>query len=126
MYETCIRIAPNPFYIMLTFTITFVLYPGPTFTRTIPDIDDVWKVIFFNLAYNLGDTTGKYAADLRNAFHPKSLMFAFFSRLYFFVPITMMAKGLDVGDVISDNRVFPFVICFLFSFSHGFVISKSA
>ena len=53
---------PYPIYIMLTFVITFTLYPGPTFIKNFPDLDDVWKVIIFNLMYNIGDTAGKYMA----------------------------------------------------------------
>jgi hypothetical protein len=125
MYETCKAIMPYPFLIMFNFVITFILFPGPTFKKTFPQIDDVWKTIIFNLAYNIGDTAGKYSADIKNAFNPKSLLYAFFSRFYFFLPITVMAKASDIGDILTDNEIFPFVVCFLFAFTNGFVISTS-
>lgn len=116
-------IAPYPFLIMFNFVMTFTIYPGPTFSKSFDNIDTAWKVIIFNMAYNIGDTAGKYAAGIKNAFNRKSLLFIFFSRLYFFLPVTFMAKAADVGDILTDNVVFPFFICFLFAFTNGFVVS---
>ncbi len=110
--------------ILLNFVITFTLYPGPTFTRTFSDIGDSWKVIIFNLFYNIGDTVGKYVAGIPKIFNSKSLIFTFFSRLYFFFPVTFMAMALDSNDSLTNNNYYPFLNIFLFAFTNGFVISK--
>lgn len=117
-------ISPYPFIIFMDFVITFVLFPGPTFSKTFVRIDSTWAVIIFNLCYNVGDTIGKFSAELKGAFNRLSLFFMFFSRLFFFFPITFMATGADQGDPMTDNEVFPFVVQFLFAFTNGFCLSK--
>lgn len=80
---------------MFTFVITFILFPGPTFSKTFDGLDISWSVIIFLISYNIGDTTGKYSAEFNGAFNKYSLIFIFFARLIFFFPITIMADGAD-------------------------------
>lgn len=124
MYETCMKISPYPFIILFTLVITFTMYPGPTFIKEFSDIGGVWTVIIYNVAYNIGDTLGKYLAEFNGAFNAKSLLFAFFMRLYFLFPITFMATGADADDSLTNNYFFPFFNCFLFAVTNGFNISN--
>lgn len=50
--------------IMFNYIITFILFPGPTFSKKVGTLDVTWCVIIYNLAYNLGDTFGKYIAGI--------------------------------------------------------------
>jgi solute carrier family 29 (equilibrative nucleoside transporter), member 1/2/3 len=120
------KIKPYPFYIMFTFVITFTLFPGPTFVKPFRNIENTWAVIFFNIFYNIGDTVGKYIAELKGAFNPKSLAYVFFARLFFFFPVTFMAKGLDEDDPMTNNEFFPFFDVLIFAITNGFCISTSS
>jgi hypothetical protein len=80
---------------MLNYVITFVLFPGPSFSKSVGSLDTTWCVIIYNLAYNLGDTMGKYVAGIEGFFNHKSLMYTFLLRLFFFLPITIMAVKAD-------------------------------
>lgn len=84
-----------------------------------------WCVIIYNLAYNVGDTLGKYLAGIPNFFNHKSLIYCFILRLFFFLPISVMATGADEGDSLIDNYFFPFINMFLFAVTNGIVTSKS-
>jgi hypothetical protein len=110
---------------MITFVITFTLYPGPSFHKVPPGLDNTWSVLIYNLAYALGDTAGRLAVDLKGSFNAKSLIYIFFARLIFFFPITIMAIGADNGDILIDNNVFPYINQFIFAATNGFCISKS-
>ena len=120
------QITPYPFIIMFTFVITFTLFPGPSFKKQIDGLDGTWTVILFNIVYNIGDTVGKYMGEIKNIFNPKSLVFIFFARLVFFLPITVMAMGVDKDDPMINNFVFPYVNQLLFAITNGFCISKNA
>ena len=125
MKETFFQIVPYPLLILGTFIVTFILFPGPTFSRKFDSdvINGTWAIILLNLSFNLGDTTGKYTAELKNAFNPVSLYYMFFSRFFFFLTITFMATYADKGDVLTDNVVFPFINLFLCGFTNGFCLS---
>lgn len=110
---------------MLTFVITFILFPGPTLSKTFSDLDVSWSVVLFLISYNIGDTIGKYSAEFNNIFNTKSLNFLFFGRLVFFFTITVMANGTDVEDPMINNYVFPFINQLLFAITNGFCISIS-
>jgi hypothetical protein len=118
-----IQIKPYPYYIILTFVVTFTLYPGPTFTKHFDNIGKTWAVILFNFFYSIGDTAGRYLAGLKGAFNHKSLTYMFFARLFFIFPVTFMAKGWDSYDPMTNNNVFPFFNIFFFSMTNGFCIS---
>jgi hypothetical protein len=115
---------PYPIIIMLNYVITFVLFPGPCFSKKVGTLDITWCVIIYNLAYNLGDTLGKYLAGIPGFFNHKTLMYSFFLRLFFFLPITAMAVGADDGDSLIDNYFFPFFNMFIFAVTNGIVTSK--
>lgn len=117
------NILPYPLIIMGTFVVTFILFPGPSFTKTFDSINGTWSVIIFNLCYNIGDTTGKYAADRKGIFNHLSLIYTFFARFIFLFTITFMAMGSDKGDTLSDNVVFPYINQLIFGFTNGFCIS---
>ena len=108
---------------MGTFVVTFILFPGPSFTRTFDNINPTWAVIIFNICYNVGDFVGKYSAEINGAFNHKSLIYAFFSRFIFFFTITFMAMGSDKGDPLTDNDFFPYFNQLLFGTTNGFCIS---
>ena len=118
------QIVPYPFIIMFTFVITFILFPGPTFSRSITGLNGTWSVIIFNIMYNIGDTTGKYIAEINGVFNKKSLGFVFFARLFFFFTITFMAMGSDREDILTDNYYFPYINQLLFATTNGLCISK--
>ncbi len=109
---------------MFTFVITFTLFPGPSFDKMVGDLPGAWSVILILLFYNIGDTIGKYAADFTWSFNKYSLIFIFFARIIFFIPITVMATGSDKGDGSIDNYFFPFFNQLLFAITNGFCISK--
>jgi len=117
-------IFPYPFIIMLTFVITFALFPGPTLSKTFEDVNVSWSVIIFLLVYNIGDTLGKYSAEFKNIFNVKSLNFVFVGRLIFFFTITIMANKSDAEDPMINNYVFPYINQFIFAFTNGFCISN--
>ena len=121
------NILPYPFVIMGTFVITFTLFPNPTFAKSFDEdtLNPTWGIIFFILAYNIGDTTGKYAAELKGAFNHKSLIYIFFSRMFFLFSITFMALKSDLDDVLTYNVAFPYVNQLLFGFTNGFCISRN-
>jgi hypothetical protein len=104
--------------------ITFTLFPGPTFSKTFDDINTSWSILIFLLAYNIGDTTGKYAADLKGAFNATSFYYLLLARLFFFFTITIMANGADKDDPMISNVIFPFINQLLFGFTNGFITSK--
>jgi len=108
---------------MFSFVITFTLYPGPTFTKPFDSIGKTWEIILFNLFYNVGDTLGRYLAEIKGIFNPKSLAYLFFIRLFFIFPITFMAKNWDAEDVLTNNNYFPFFNIFLFAVTNGLCIS---
>jgi hypothetical protein len=118
------KILPYPFIILFTFIITFTLYPGPSFHKVAPGLDNTWSVLVYNLVYAFGDTVGRLAVDRKGSFNKKSLVYIFLARLIFFFPITIMATGADIGDILIDNNVFPFINQFIFAFTNGFCISK--
>jgi hypothetical protein len=118
-------IFPYPFIIMLTFVITFALFPGPTLSKTFEDVNVSWSVIIFLLVYNIGDTLGKYSAEFKNIFNVKSLNFVFVGRLIFFFTITIMANKSDAEDPMINNYVFPYINQFIFAFTNGFCINAS-
>ena len=111
--------------ILGTFIITFTLFPGPAFSKKFPSdvINGTWAIILLNLSFNLGDTSGKFLAEIKGAFNPVSLYYIFFTRFFFFLTITFMANDADKGDALTDNMVFPFVNLFLCGFTNGFSIS---
>lgn len=117
------KIFPYPFIIMFTFVLTFTLFPGPSFSKKVKGMDTAWTVIIFLVAYNIGDTVGKYMAEFKNIFNKQSLIYTWAGRLIFFVTITVMATGADDGDALVDNYFFPFFNQFLFAFTNGFCIS---
>lgn len=123
MYDISIAIFPYPFIIMLTFVITFILFPGPTLSKTFDNFNVSWSVIIFLISYNIGDTLGKTVAEFKNVFNTKSLNFVFAGRLVFFLTITIMANKTDVDDPLINNYVFPYLNQFLFAFTNGFCIS---
>lgn len=108
---------------MFTFVITFTLFPGPSFDKTFDGLDVSWSVAIMLLFYNIGDTVGKYSADFSWAFNKYSLIFIFFARLIFFLPITVMATGNDKDDASMNNYFFPFFNQLLFAITNGFCIS---
>ena len=89
-------IFPYPFIIMLTFTITFTLYPGPTISKTFDDVNVSWSVIIFLLVYSIGDTLGRFGSEIKDIFNVKSLNFVFVGRLIFFFTVTIMANKADL------------------------------
>ena len=109
---------------MMTFTVTFTIFPGPIFTKTFGDINGTWSVILLNLAYNLGDLLGKFGAEINRIFNKKSLIYLVISRMIFIYPVTFMAMKADKGDPLTYNNWFPFVNTFLFAITDGFCISK--
>jgi glycopeptide antibiotics resistance protein len=80
---------------MLTFVLTFTLFPGPSLSKTFEGLEVSWSVLIMVISYNIGDTVGKYAAGINGAFNRYTLFFIFFARLLFFIPITVMATGND-------------------------------
>jgi len=124
LFDTGKTILPYPLVIMLNYVITFILFPGPCFSKQVGALDITWCVIIYNLAYNLGDTCGKYLAGMPGFFNHKALLYSFFLRLFFFLPITVMAVGADGGDSLIDNYFFPFFNMFLFAVTNGIVTSN--
>lgn len=113
---------------MFTFVITFTLFPGPSLDKKIDGLDTSWSVILILLMYNIGDTVGKYSAEINNIFNRYSLFFLFFSRLIFFLPITFMGTNSDSknDDYLINNYFFPFFNQLLFGITNGFCISKAS
>jgi equilibrative nucleoside transporter 1/2/3 len=109
---------------MFTFVVTFTLFPGPSFDKRFDDLAVSWSVVIILFFYNLGDTVGKYVADFKGAFNKYSLIFIFFARLIFFIPITAMATGADKDDASMNNYFFPFFNQLLFAITNGFCISN--
>jgi hypothetical protein len=62
MKETFQNIFPFPLILIGNYIITFTLFPGPTLSKTFQDMPIAWSVVTFLLAYNIGDTVGKYIA----------------------------------------------------------------
>jgi hypothetical protein len=111
---------------MFTFVITFTLFPGPSFDKKFSGLDVSWSTMLILLFYNIGDTVGKYTADFKGIFNKYSLIFIFFARLLFFIPITAMATGADESDPLLNNYFFPFFNQLLFATTNGFCISNSS
>lgn len=110
---------------MFTFVVTFTIFPGPIFTKTFDSINGTWSVIIFNLVYNIGDTVGKYGAEIKGIFNHKSVIYLTIARIIFIYPVTFMAMKSDIGDDLTDNVVFPFVNNLLFAITNGFCINAS-
>lgn len=125
MAETFKDIFPFPLILIVNYIITFMLFPGPTLSKTFPSIPIPWSNVIFLLAYNIGDTVGKFVAGLDSIFNKYSLIYSFFGRAVFYLPIIVMADGTDLDDELLNNLVFPFVNQFLFGVTNGFVTSKS-
>ena len=111
--------------LIANYIITFMLFPGPSLSKTFPGMSVSWSVVTFLMAYNMGDTVGKYLGSIDNIFNKYSLLFALFSRCIFFLPIIVLSNGSDAGDFLLDNYAFPFLNQFLFGVTNGFVTSTS-
>lgn len=98
MKETFFNVFPFPLILIANYIVTFTLFPGPTLKKTIPFMDTSWSVVIFLLSYNIGDTVGKYMAEVEGIFNKKSLIYAFFGRLVFYLPIIVMANSSDSSD----------------------------
>ena len=114
---------PYPFIIMFTFVLSFMIYPGPTFSITFDGISSTWSIIIFVVIYNIGDTLGRFTADINKFFNRQSLNFVFFGRITFVFTVTIMASGVDSNDILINNYIFPFMNQFWFAFTNGFCIS---
>lgn len=95
MKETSSKLFPYPYLILLNFVITFMLFPGPTLRKTFPSVANSWSVVIFLFSYNIGDAIGKYMGEIKDIFNKASLIYIFFCRLIFFLPIVVMANGSD-------------------------------
>lgn len=123
MKETFLNIFPYPLVLIANYIITFMLFPGPSLSKTFPGMSMSWSVVTFLMAYNTGDTVGKYLGSIDNIFNKYSLLFALFSRCIFFLPIIVMSNGSDGDDILLNNYIFPFLNQFLFGVTNGFVTS---
>jgi hypothetical protein len=95
MKETFKDIFPFPLILICNYIITFTLFPGPTLSKTFASMPIPWSVVTFLMAYNIGDTVGKYAAEITGIFNKYSLIYAFFGRMVFYLPIIILANGSD-------------------------------
>lgn len=95
MKETFIDVFPYPLILIVNYVITFMLFPGPSLKKTFNYIPISWSNIIFLLAYNIGDTVGKFIPSIDNIFNKYSLIFVFFSRFIFFLPIIVMSNKDD-------------------------------
>lgn len=124
MKETFKDIFPFPLILILNYVITFTLFPGPTLSKTFPSISNAWSNVVFLLVYNIGDTVGKYSGGIDGIFNKHSLIYSFFGRLVFYLPIIIMADGTDLNDELLNSLIFPFINQFLFGVTNGFVTSN--
>lgn len=125
MKETFKDVFPFPLILIANYIITFMLFPGPTLSKTFQSMPIAWSVVTFLLAYNIGDTVGKYIAEIGGIFNRYSLIYAFFGRMVFYLPIIVMSNGTDDNDELLNNLIFPFINQFLFGVTNGFVTSNS-
>lgn len=125
MKETFGDIFPFPLILIVNYIITFTLFPGPTLSKTFPSMSNAWSNVIFLLAYNIGDTVGKYCGGIDGIFNKSSLIYAFLGRAVFYLPIIVMANGTDLNDELLNNLIFPFINQFLFGVTNGFVTSIS-
>jgi hypothetical protein len=123
MKETFVNIFPYPLILIANYIVTFMLFPGPTLSKTFPGMPVSWSVITFLLSYNIGDTVGKYLGSIDNIFNKYSLIFSLFARIIFFLPIIVLADGTAEEDSLLNNFIFPFMNQFLFGVTNGFVTS---
>ena len=123
LLETEKTIRPYPMVIMFTFVVTFTLFPGPTLKRAVGSLPFAWSSVIMLMSYNIGDTLGKYLAEVHNIFNKASLLYIFYSRLIYLFTITVLATGWAEKDPLIDNAWFPFFNCFLFAVTNGFSIS---
>jgi len=86
-------------------------------------MSSTWSIIIFVVIYNIGDTLGRFTADINNFFNKQSLNFVFFGRIVFVFTVTIMASGVDLNDILITNYIFPFMNQFWFAFTNGFCIS---
>lgn len=111
--------------LIANYIITFMLFPGPSLSKTFPGMPKSWSVVTFLMAYNIGDTVGKYLGSIDDIFNKYSLIFALFSRCIFFLPIIVLSNGSDGDDYLLNNYAFPFFNQFIFGVTNGFVTSTS-
>ena len=100
-----------------------MLFPNLSLARS-TDLPGIWTVLLFLFTYNLGDFAGKIIGDFRGSFNALSMVFLFFSRLFFFYTIPMMVVSYTQEDHVLNNNFFPFINQFLFALTNGFVTSK--
>lgn len=117
-------IFPYPLVLVVTLATTYILFPGPSFDKTFDNMEKSWSVMLILLYFNVGDSIGKFYAGMEGAFNKYSLIFLFIARIFFAVPITVMANGMDIDSPWINNNYFPFINQFLFGFTNGLCISN--
>jgi hypothetical protein len=110
--------------IFANYVITFLVFPNLTINKKFEGGDFVWTSLGFLLAYNVGDTLGKFVCDYRQTFNSLSLIYMFISRAYFIVVIPLLATHMLDDDVLVNNYFYPYFVQFLFSLTNGIVTSK--
>jgi uncharacterized membrane protein YbjE (DUF340 family) len=117
-------IFPYPLILAVTYIITYMLFPGPSFNKTFDNMEVSWSVMLMLLYFNVGDSIGKIYAALDGVFNKYSLFYLFIARIIFVLPITVMANGLDHDSPLINNHYFPFINQFIFGFTNGICISN--
>jgi hypothetical protein len=86
----------------------------------------VWSGLTFIFLFGLGDTLGKFLIEVKGSFNKTSNLYLVLSRTVYLFWIPLLASGKAHNDPLVYNYFFPFLICFLFGVTNGFVVSNHA
>jgi len=85
-----------PFHliILVNFLLSITFYPGIIFQIKVGSLEDTWLVLINTISYGLGDAIGKYFVSIKNSFNYKSLLYVFYSKIFFCIVFSLMAVGI--------------------------------
>ena len=106
------------FLCWLQYVITFMMFPGVTFKRTISVLSISWSVTLLVLVYNVFDTIGKYVAKARWSYNEPSTWILIIGRFLFFLPYLVMATRNDATIISTDW--FEFLNTGVFALLNGY------
>lgn len=117
-------ITPYPLIIFLNFLVTMLLFPDLTVKITF-NFSRTWSGLIFIFVFGLGDTIGKFLVEIKSSFNHKSIVYLVLARIVYLFWIPLLASGRAHNDRLIYNHFFPFLICFVFGLTNGFIVSMS-
>lgn len=99
--------------------ITLTLFPGVMLMNPVNGMNDAWKTVLLELAFNLCDTIGKYVTSKKQFVCSKNAVtIIVLARLAFF--FTYIIQATTIGFPIIDDTWFAFLNTAIFGLTNGY------